>query len=130
MQLADFPTTRAVALNPNPSYLALNAILTVAAGVLRPAPRRQCLALMEAMARGVPVISTEISGIPELISDGKSGYLAKPGDPETLARAIQKYLSDPDKAGKVNMARQRIEQEFCQSINVDRLTKVFALAAD
>jgi len=51
--------------------------------------------LMEAMAAGVPVISTSVSGIPELVRDGVNGRLVAPGDPVALADAIQSLLGDP-----------------------------------
>jgi glycosyltransferase involved in cell wall biosynthesis len=52
------------------------------------------VALMEAMAAGVPVVSTRLSGIPELVEDGRSGLLAAPGDPESLAAALERVLGD------------------------------------
>jgi glycosyltransferase involved in cell wall biosynthesis len=53
------------------------------------------VALMEAMALGLPVISTRVSGIPELVVDGVSGLLAPPGDAVALADAIERLLKDP-----------------------------------
>lgn len=50
--------------------------------------------LMEAMACGLPVITTPISGIPEIIKDGKNGTLVPPDDAEALANAIQRISSD------------------------------------
>ncbi len=50
--------------------------------------------LMEAMAKEIPVISTRITGIPELIEDGRDGLLATPGDREELAIAIRRLLDD------------------------------------
>ncbi|MCG3136103.1 MAG: hypothetical protein HMLKMBBP_03927 [Planctomycetes bacterium] len=50
------------------------------------------VALMEAMAAGVPVVSTRISGIPELVEDGETGHLAEPGVAESLADALDRAL--------------------------------------
>jgi len=50
--------------------------------------------LAEAMAMGLPVVSTPISGIPELIEDGKQGLLVPPRDPAALAAALRRLLSD------------------------------------
>ena len=50
--------------------------------------------LAEAMAMGVPVVSTPISGIPELIHDGEHGLLVPPRDPQALADALRRVLSD------------------------------------
>ena len=52
--------------------------------------------LMEAMSQSVPVISTQISGIPELIIDKETGLLARPGDYHDLALKIDKLLSSPE----------------------------------
>ena len=54
------------------------------------------VALMEAMAAGVPVVSTRLSGIPELIEDGRSGLLAEPGDAASLAVALRRLLDEPE----------------------------------
>lgn len=69
------------------------------------------VSLMEAMAAGVPVVSTRLSGIPELIEDGRSGRLVEPDDPEALADAIAETLADPDAAaGRAREARRTVEE--------------------
>tara|TARA_R110002072_G_scaffold1983_1_gene16181 strand:+ start:3682 stop:4917 length:1236 start_codon:yes stop_codon:yes gene_type:complete len=50
--------------------------------------------LMEAMATALPVVSTDISGIPELVETGVSGLLVPPGDVDALAQALDRLLSD------------------------------------
>jgi len=50
------------------------------------------MVVLEAMAAGVPVVATRVEGIPETIRDGRDGVLAKPGDPEDLARAIGRVV--------------------------------------
>ena len=54
--------------------------------------------LMEAMAAAVPVITTPVAGIPELIDDGVHGILTHPGDSRSLAQAIETVLADTDLA--------------------------------
>ena len=81
--------------------------------------------LMEAMLAGVPVISTNISGIPELIQDEQSGFLAQPSDPESLASTINKVLHWPDIARITQVARNKVTGEFELKNNVDRLLSVF-----
>lgn len=62
------------------------------------------IALLEAMALGIPSVSTEVYAIPEAIHPGKTGLLIKPGDPLQLADAIRRYLDNPEFAGKVGQA--------------------------
>lgn len=59
------------------------------------------VALMEAMAAGVPVVSTRLSGVPELVEDGVSGLLAEPGDAASLADALGRVLRDPALADRL-----------------------------
>ncbi|MEI8185379.1 MAG: glycosyltransferase family 4 protein [Chlorobiaceae bacterium] len=65
--------------------------------------------LMEAMAKEIPVISTRITGIPELIEHGQNGLLARPGDRIDLAQQIQTLLENPvlrnqfGKAGRITV---------------------------
>lgn len=66
------------------------------------------VSIMEAMGIGVPVISTNISGIPELIEHGKCGFLAEPGSPESLAEMVRRILDSPREAeamGKMGLDR-------------------------
>jgi len=50
--------------------------------------------ILEAMSVGLPVVSTTISGIPDIIKDGRTGFLVEPGDSDSLAKAINKILND------------------------------------
>ena len=53
------------------------------------------LCLIEGMALGLPAIGTRWSGIPEIIVDGESGIVVEPRDEVELARAIERYLTEP-----------------------------------
>lgn len=55
------------------------------------------LSIMEAMALKLPVIATQVAGIPEAVIDNESGYLVEAGNPDYLAQAIQRLLNQPDK---------------------------------
>jgi colanic acid/amylovoran biosynthesis glycosyltransferase len=71
------------------------------------------VALMEAMAAGVPVVASRLSGIPELVIDGETGLLAEPGSSESLRTALATALSDPDAAAKrLDRARRLVEESF------------------
>ncbi|MFW6198924.1 MAG: glycosyltransferase, partial [Acidobacteriota bacterium] len=57
--------------------------------------------LMEAMASGCPVVSSRISGIPELVRDGVDGILTEPGDAAAVAAAVRRILEDPAEAERL-----------------------------
>src|SRR5204862_3447349 len=59
------------------------------------------LAIVEAMAAGVPVIATASEGAREIIDDGESGRLVPIGEVETLAKAITELLGDADERGRL-----------------------------
>lgn len=82
--------------------------------------------LMEAMAAEVPVISTRISGIPELIEHNISGRLSTPADSDSLAENIEILLDKPSLVKTyISAARQRIVEEFDQQLNTERLIHIF-----
>jgi colanic acid/amylovoran biosynthesis glycosyltransferase len=60
--------------------------------------------LMEAMACGLPVVSTRIAGIPDLVRDGQTGLLVEPGDPVALADALEHLLAHPELAARLAQA--------------------------
>ncbi len=69
--------------------------------------------LVEAMACGLPVVSTEISGIPELIENEKNGLLVKPQDTESLAVAMERLLSNTMLASRLSSnARKTVCERF------------------
>jgi glycosyltransferase involved in cell wall biosynthesis len=51
------------------------------------------MVVLEAMAAGVPVVATDVEGIPEVVRDGREGLIVRPGDPRDLARAISEIIS-------------------------------------
>lgn len=77
--------------------------------------------LLEAMAMQVPVISTWISAIPELIQDNANGLLVEPNDPEALAHAMQSLIESPQLALRLGRSgRKSVLQEFDLEANVKR----------
>lgn len=80
------------------------------------------VALMEAMAAGVPVISTRLSGIPELVRDGEGGLLVPERDPEALAAAMARLAADPALAARLAAgARAIVAEDFDRARNVAAL---------
>jgi colanic acid/amylovoran biosynthesis glycosyltransferase len=87
------------------------------------------VALMEAMAAGVPVISTRLSGIPELVRDGETGLLVPERDPAALAAAMERIARDPALAARVaGEARRTVRERFDRRRNVARLAELFAVS--
>lgn len=83
------------------------------------------VALMEAMAVGLPVVSTFHSGIPELIEHNVSGWLVKEDDAEALADTLLKLSQgEVDVAPVVSAARQKVETEFNQHIAYRELAQI------
>jgi len=60
--------------------------------------------IMEAMATGLPVVSTRIGGIPEMVIDNETGFLVRPDDPVLLADAIEKVINDRSLGQKLGQA--------------------------
>jgi colanic acid/amylovoran biosynthesis glycosyltransferase len=109
---------RAVALLMQESDALLAPSVTDAAGDQEGIP----VTLMEAMATGMPVVATRHSGIPELVEDGVSGFLAPERDARGLADALERLAQDADLAARVGRAaRARIAAAFDIRLLNDRL---------
>lgn len=84
------------------------------------------LVFLEAMALGVPVISTRVSAIPEVIADGETGWLVPPDDPAAIAGALRAALADPDERCRRGEAgRARLESQFTVDAMVERTLAVY-----
>jgi colanic acid/amylovoran biosynthesis glycosyltransferase len=82
--------------------------------------------LKEAMACGVPVVSSRISGIPELVDDGVTGILVPPAQPEALAEALIRLAGDPDLRQAMGRAgRARIQADFDLRASARRRAELF-----
>lgn len=82
--------------------------------------------LVEALAEGLPVVSTNVSGIPELIRDGETGLLVEPQDPVALAGAIRRLLADPELGRRLGRAGSEfVHLEFDARRNIAALRRLF-----
>ncbi|HVI73836.1 MAG TPA: glycosyltransferase, partial [Anaeromyxobacteraceae bacterium] len=89
------------------------------------------VALMEAMAAGVPVVSTRVSGIPELIRDRRTGLLAPQKDAAALAEALERLRRDPDLASRLGASgRAHVLQRFNLLESAARLRSHLLAAAE
>jgi glycosyltransferase involved in cell wall biosynthesis len=78
--------------------------------------------IMEAMATGLPVVSTTIGGIPEMVVGGETGFLVQPGDVPALSEAIEKITSDQSLGQKLGQAGYgRVQKLFSIEKNVREL---------
>lgn len=88
------------------------------------------LVLIEAMASGVPVVASGISGIPELIEDGVSGLLVPPGDPQALADALEQLATEEALRERLaHGGRAKVEREFDLARSAAALVDRFQAAA-
>lgn len=71
------------------------------------------LVILEAMEAGLPVVASAVSGIPEVVADGETGWLVPPGDPEALAAALADLLHRPEEGRRRGEAgRLRVEGRY------------------
>jgi len=83
------------------------------------------VALVEALATGVPVVATRLSGVPELVRDGDTGLLAEPGDAASLRAALERAIGDPDAARRRAAAgRALVEREFDAAASAARIAEL------
>jgi colanic acid/amylovoran biosynthesis glycosyltransferase len=82
--------------------------------------------LMEAMAMELPVVSTRITGIPELVDDGHTGLLVAPGRVDLLADALELLLEDPGLRQRMGAAaREKVVGEFNTENSAEQLYELF-----
>jgi glycosyltransferase involved in cell wall biosynthesis len=84
------------------------------------------LSVMEYMAAGLPVVSTRVGGVPELVEDGREGLLVPPRDPAALADAIRRLLRDQAEAERLGAnGRVRQRREFSLDAMVRRVEELY-----
>ena len=84
------------------------------------------VAIAEAMALGKPVVATAVGGIPDLVADGKTGYLVKFGDVEAIADALTNLLADSELRRRMgDAAKVRANQDFRPSAAAQKTIAVY-----
>lgn len=88
--------------------------------------------LLEAMAAGVPCIGTQVSGIPEIVDDGKNGYLVPPRDDGALAEAMLKLAKIPesDQNQLVKNAKDKVRRDYGHGTVIKRLRDIYQTEMD
>lgn len=86
--------------------------------------------LLEAMALGTPCVATPVTGIPEVVEDGRSGLLVPPADVDALADSLERLLVDEGLRERLSVdARQRVETSFDSRKNAFLLRTAIAASA-
>ncbi|WP_075884005.1 glycosyltransferase [Candidatus Protochlamydia sp. W-9] len=75
------------------------------------------LAIFQAMAVGLPIISTNVNGCPEAIEDGKTGYICYPRSLQALLHTILKALADPEKTRQMG---EQAQKKFIEKFNIEK----------
>jgi len=83
------------------------------------------VAIMEAMAVGLPVVATAVGGVPEGVRDGVEGLLVPPRQPDRLADAIETLVRDPDRRAALAAAAQRRGREYDIAIAARRTEQIY-----
>ncbi len=84
------------------------------------------IVLLEAMARGKPVVATHVGGIPYVVNHGKTGFLVPPHDPVPLAKRISRLLNNPALCSKIGKAgRERVMRKFTREPTTRQLEKLY-----
>lgn len=82
--------------------------------------------ILEAMALGLPVVTTDVAGAKELVVDGDTGFVVPQGDPEPMAQAMLQVLSNQETQRSMGQAgRLRIEQEFTFKKRLTRIEDLY-----
>jgi len=94
--------------------------------VLPSRAENQPVAILEAMARGLPVVSTRIGGIPQQVLDGETGLLVEPDDVAQLAQALATLIQSPERRAAYGQAGlRRFEAHFSVAACAERFAELY-----
>ncbi len=79
------------------------------------------LVVAEAMAAGVPVVVTSVGGLPHVVADGSAGMLVPPGDPDSMAAAVRRVVTDAGLRDRLVRAGKDRSRDFGADACIDRL---------
>ena len=84
------------------------------------------VSVLEAMAAGLPILTTPVGGIPEAVTDGVEGFLVEPGDVRALADRLERLLGDPELAKRMGQAaRHKVEIAFSANAVVPQVEAMY-----
>ncbi len=86
---------------------------------------------LESLSCGVPVVGTDVGDTKEIVIDGKTGFLTKPGDSTTMASKVIELLEDDELRKTMGKdGREHIEENFSYEVVVKRMSEVYELAVE
>ena len=88
-------------------------------------------ALLEAMAAGLPIVATNVGGVPEIAADGLNAVLVPPRDSDALARSVDMLLGDAERCGCLgHLAQLAVRREHTPEQRAAALTRVYRMLLD
>ena len=90
----------------------------------------QSIVLMEAMASGLPAVAVKAGAIPELLKDGKNGYLCEPDDVDAVAKSIVKILSNDERCKKMSEESIKLIKKHDLSYTLTRMEDIYNKVLD
>ena len=106
---------------------SLKSALRASSVLVLPSLEENCpMAILEAMAAGVPVVAANVGGVPDLVEDGVSGLLCDPYDPFSIQAGVRRFLIQPDFARKVaDEANRRAQAMFRPDVVAQRHLEIY-----
>lgn len=83
------------------------------------------ISILEAMSYGMPIISTPVGGIPEVVKDGKNGVLVTPGNKEQIWQAIKHYIDNPARIEREGAKSVEIVKPYTPDFVLNNLKKIY-----
>ena len=79
-----------------------------------------------AMAHGLPVVASRVGGVPEIVEDGKTGWLVEPGSPSALAEGVSRAASEPEQLRQMGLAARERAKSYSSDIMVERTESLYS----
>lgn len=88
------------------------------------------VAIVEAGAMGLPVVSTSVGGVPDLLTDGQSGLLVPDNDHEAMTEAVFRLLNDPELAARLSAGGRRVAEQSAWETVRPQWERVFTASTE
>jgi len=85
------------------------------------------ISVLEAMSYGLPVISTNVGGIPGIISNGNNGFLVAPGDKEAILKSVKYFIDNPDDIKRMGQNGKAIVKDFYPEHVIPQLENIYKI---